>query len=159
MPDISPGFFYALTIHSRRVPSGHALQTYSTAITAVDTEIFCTLGDESASWFVSNGIGSRFGVFTTASLTNHDAMKALTIPASRLQMREIMRSAINLGSATVSNLRKRIDVRASLTVATAATVAFFACLGLMHVPGIVISGLSALMAVAIASLDEKGGDI
>ena len=82
-------------------------------------------------------------------------MKALTIPASRTSMRDGMRSI----SAAVSNLRTRIDVRASLTVATAATVAFFACLGLMHVPGIVISGLSALMAVAIAPLDEKGGDI
>ena len=70
-------------------------------------------------------------------------------------MRDGMRSI----SATVSNLRNRIDVRASLTVATAATVAFFACLGLMHVLGIVISGLSALMAVAIVPLDEKGGDI
>ncbi|MBD5362537.1 MAG: hypothetical protein HDR81_07005 [Bacteroides sp.] len=86
-------------------------------------------------------------------------MKALTIPASRVSISGCMRAAISFGRATVSNLRKRIDVRASLTVATAATVAFFACLGLMHVPGIVISGLSALMAVAIASLDEKGGDI
>lgn len=70
-------------------------------------------------------------------------------------MRERMRSIC----AVVSNLRTRIDVRASFTVATAATVAFSACLGLMHVAGIVISGLLALLAVAIAPLDEKGGDI
>ena len=70
-------------------------------------------------------------------------------------MRERMRSIC----AAVSNLRTRIDVRASLTVATGATVAFSACLGLMHVPGIIASGLTALMAVAVAPIDEKGGDI
>ena len=85
-------------------------------------------------------------------------MKALTITASRTSKCEGMRSAINLGSAAVSNLRARIDARASLTVATAATVAFFACLGLMHVPGIIVSGLTALMAVAVAPIDEKGGE-
>lgn len=81
-------------------------------------------------------------------------MKALTITASRTSKCEGMRSI----SAAVSNLRARIDVRASLTVATAATVAFFACLGLMHVPGIIVSGLTALMAVAVAPIDEKGGE-
>ena len=36
-------------------------------------------------------------------------MKALTIPASRPSMRERMRTGIKIGSATVSNLRARID--------------------------------------------------
>ncbi|MBD5238221.1 MAG: hypothetical protein HDS64_00400 [Bacteroidales bacterium] len=81
-------------------------------------------------------------------------MKALTIPASRLQMRDGIRAAISFGRATVSNLRNRIDMRACLTVATVATVAFFACLGLMHVPGIIVSGLSALMAVGVAPMGD-----
>ena len=81
-------------------------------------------------------------------------MKALTIPASRVSISGCMRSAINLGSAAVSTLRARIDARASRTVATAATVAFFACLGLMHVPGIIASGLTALMAVAVAPMGD-----
>ena len=81
-------------------------------------------------------------------------MKALTIPASRTSKCEGMRSI----SATVSNLRARIDARAFLTVGTAATVIFFACLGLMHVPGIIASGLTALMAVALAPLAKEGGE-
>ena len=81
-------------------------------------------------------------------------MKALTIPASRVSISGCMRSI----SATVSNLRTRIDVRSSIMTASVATVALFACLGAMYVPGIIVSGLSALMAVALAPIDEKGGE-
>ena len=81
-------------------------------------------------------------------------MKALTIPASRVSISGCMRSI----SATVSNLRGRIDARASLSVAAVATVALFACLGAMYVPGIIASGLSALMAVALAPLAKEGGE-
>ena len=66
-----------------------------------------------------------------------------------------MRGCMRSISATVSNLRARIDARASLSVAVAATAALFACLGAMYVPGIVISGLTALMAVA-APVREGG---
>ena len=83
-------------------------------------------------------------------------MKALTIPASRVSISGCMRSAINLGSATVSNLRTRIDVRSSIVTASVATVALFACLGAMYVPGIIASGLTALMAVAVAPIKEGG---
>ena len=91
-------------------------------------------------------------------------MKALTIPASRVSISGCMRSAINLAGASVSNLRGRIDARASLSVAAVATVALFACLGAMYIPGIIASGLSALMAVIIAPMgdidakvDREGG--
>ena len=85
-------------------------------------------------------------------------MKALTIPASRVSISGCMRSAINLGSAAVSTLRARIDVRSSIMTASVATVALFACLGAMYVPGIIVSGLSALMAVALAPLAKEGGE-
>ena len=85
--------------------------------------------------------------------TTYDAMKALTIPASRFSKRERMRSI----SATVSNLRTRIDARACLTVAIVATVVFFAALGMMHVPSIIVSGLTALTCAALAPIDKEGG--
>lgn len=83
-------------------------------------------------------------------------MKALTIPASRPSMRERMRSI----SATVSNhvQRKTYDARRSLlATAITATMVFFACLGLMYVPGIIASGLTALTCAAIAPMDDKEG--
>lgn len=70
-------------------------------------------------------------------------------------MRERMRSI----SATVSNLRTRIDARATLATAITATVIFFAALGLMHVPGIIASGLTALLAVALTPSYRKGGEL
>lgn len=92
-------------------------------------------------------------------------MKALTIPTSRPSMRERMRTVIKLGSATVSNLRVRIDARASLATAITATVVLFACLGLMYVPGIVVSGLTAITCAALAPMadidapvDQEGGE-
>lgn len=81
-------------------------------------------------------------------------MKALTIPASRPSMRERMRSM----SATVSNLRARIGARACLATAITVTLIFFACLGLMYVPGIIASGLTALTCAALAPIDKKGGN-
>ncbi len=80
-------------------------------------------------------------------------MKALTIPASRLSMRETMRSM----SATVSNLRSRLDAMACLTVAIIAIIVFFCSLGAMHVPSIIVSGLTALTTAAIAPVSKEGG--
>ena len=80
-------------------------------------------------------------------------MKALTIPDSRPSMRELTRSM----SATVSNLRARIDARACLTVAIVAILVFFACLGLMYVPGIVAGGLTSLICAFIAPIKQEGG--
>ncbi len=80
-------------------------------------------------------------------------MKALSIPASRLSMRELM-SAI---SSTVSNLRSRLDARACLTVAIIAISVFFCALGAMHVPSIIGSGLTALTTAAIAPVSKEGG--
>ena len=58
-------------------------------------------------------------------------------------------------SAQVPNLSEK----ACLSVAIIAIVAFFATIGAMYVPGIVASGLTALLAVAVApSLREKGGE-
>lgn len=91
--------------------------------------------------------------FTTALLTIPDAMKALTIPASRPSMRERMRSF----SATVSNLRTRISHRRCVSFGTISTVAMFLFMGAMYVPGIIVSGLAALSAVAIAPASEKEG--
>ena len=68
-------------------------------------------------------------------------------------MRERMRSI----SATVSNLRARIDARAYLTVAIVAILVFHACLSLMYVPGIVAGGLTSLICAFIAPLEQKGG--
>ena len=68
-------------------------------------------------------------------------------------MRERMRSI----SATVSNLCARIDARACLTVAIVAILVFFACLGLMYVPGIVVSGLTAITCAALAPIEQEGG--
>lgn len=73
-------------------------------------------------------------------------MKALTIPASRTLMRELM-SAI---SATVSNIQRRLNSRACLTVATVAITVFFIALAVMHVPSIIVSGLTALTVTAVA---------
>lgn len=70
-------------------------------------------------------------------------------------MRDRMRSI----SATVTNLRARIDARACIAVATSATVLLFACLGLMYVPGIIISGLTALVCAALATGSDLGSDI
>ena len=70
-------------------------------------------------------------------------------------MRELTRSI----SATVSNLRAFIDSRTCLTTAITATIVFFACLGAMYVPGIVISGLTALMAVALMPSVKEGGEL
>lgn len=72
-------------------------------------------------------------------------------------MRERMRTGIKIGSATVSNLRAHIDARACLTVAIVAILVFFACLGLMYVPGIVISGLTAITCAALAPIEQEGG--
>lgn len=69
-------------------------------------------------------------------------------------MRELMRSI----SVTVSNLRARIDARACLTVAIIAIIIFFAGLGMMHVPTIIVSGLIALTMAAIAPIDKEGGE-
>ena len=68
-------------------------------------------------------------------------------------MRERMRSM----SATVSNLRACIDARACLTVAIVAILVFFACLGLMYVPGIVVSGLTAITCASLAPIEQEGG--
>ncbi len=82
-------------------------------------------------------------------------MKALTIPASRTSMRDIVRSM----SAIVSNLRTRIQEQWCLTVAVIATVALFVSLGLMNVPAIIVSGLVSLTAVSIApASDQEGGE-
>ena len=84
-------------------------------------------------------------------------MKALTIPASRPSKRELTRSI----SATVSNyvLRKAHNVQRAVTaLAITATLTFFAALGMMHVPSIVISGLTALMAVALMPSVKEGGE-
>ncbi len=70
-------------------------------------------------------------------------------------MRETMRSI----SATVSNLRSRLDARACLTVAIAAIIVFFVALGAMHVPSIVASGLTALTVAAIAPSAKEGGEL
>ena len=72
-------------------------------------------------------------------------------------MRERMRTGIKIGSATVSNLRVRIDARACLTVAIVAILVFFAALGMMHVPSIIVSGLTALTCAALAPIDKEGG--
>ena len=81
-------------------------------------------------------------------------MKALQIqPSARLSTRATLRRMC----AAVNNLQSRIDARACLTVATAATVAFFFALGMMHVPGIIVSGLISLTAAALAPIDQKGG--
>ncbi len=82
-------------------------------------------------------------------------MKALTIPASRLSMRELT-SAI---SATVSNLRAAIPASVFLTVAIIAISVFFFALGAMHVPSIIVSGLTALTTAAIAPLSKEGGEL
>ncbi len=82
-------------------------------------------------------------------------MKALTIPASRLSMRELT-SAI---SATVSNLRAAIPAAVFLTVAIIAISVFFFALGAMHVPSIIVSGLTALTTAAIAPLSKEGGEL
>ncbi|MDE6272622.1 MAG: hypothetical protein K2M31_06410 [Muribaculaceae bacterium] len=79
-------------------------------------------------------------------------MKALTIPASRTSMRGCTRSI----SATVSNLRARIEARTCLAIAILAVIVLFACLGAMYVPGIVISGLTALTCAAVAPIREGG---
>lgn len=68
-------------------------------------------------------------------------------------MRELTRSI----SATVSNLRARIDARACLATAITAILVFFAALGMMHVPSIIISGLTALTCAALASIEQEGG--
>ena len=71
-------------------------------------------------------------------------------------MRECMRSI----SATVSNYvrRKTYNVqRAVMAVAITAIMVFFACLGLMFVPGIVVSGLTALTCAALARIKQEGG--
>ncbi len=82
-------------------------------------------------------------------------MKALTIPASRLSMRELM-SAI---SSTVSNLRAAIPASVFLTVAIVAIILFFWALGQMRIPYIVVSGSTSLIAVALAPLSKEGGEL
>lgn len=82
-------------------------------------------------------------------------MKALTIPASRLSMRELT-SAI---SATVSNLRAAIPATAFLIVAIAAILLFFWALGQMRIPYIVVSGSTSLIATALAPISKEGGEL
>lgn len=69
-------------------------------------------------------------------------------------MRELTRSI----GATVSNLRARIGARACLATAITAILVFFAALGMMHVPSIIISGLTALVATAVAPIGQEGGE-
>lgn len=97
--------------------------------------------------------GERLTLNPAQRYSINDAMKALTIPASCPSMRERMRFI----SATLSNLRARIDARACLTVAIVATVAFFFALGMMHFPTIIASGLTSLTCAALAPIDKKGG--
>ncbi len=112
------------------------------------------LGDGILSGIVSNGIGSRFGVFTTALLTIPNAMKALSIPASRQSMRERMRSI----SATVSNLRSRIGAPLCLTAASLFTLGFIAALALACAPAIIITAMAAAAALAITPTAKEGGE-
>ncbi len=70
-------------------------------------------------------------------------------------MRETMRSI----SATVSNLHAAIPATVFLAVAIAAIIAFFFALGKMHIPYIVVSGSTSLIAVALAPIDKEGGEI
>ena len=72
-------------------------------------------------------------------------------------MRELTRTAIKLGGATVSNLRTRISQHGCISAGTISTVAMFLFMGAMYVPGIVVSGLTAITAVAIAPASEKEG--
>ena len=81
-------------------------------------------------------------------------MKALQIqPSARISGRAPLRRTC----AAVNNLQSRIDVRACLTVATAATVAFFFALGMMHVPSIIVSGLISLTCATLAPVGKEGG--
>lgn len=75
-----------------------------------------------------------------------------------------MRECMRYMSATVSNLRARIDARACLATAITAILIFFAALGMMHIPSIIISGLTALtcalfapMGDADSTIDKEGG--
>ena len=123
------------------------------------------LRERTASWFVATDGGRAFlcpdesdkGTRATPSFalaTNQDAMKALQIqPTAQISTRATLRRLC----AAVSNLRARIDARACLTVATAATVAFFFALGMMHIPGIIASGLTALTCAALAPIGTEGG--
>lgn len=72
-------------------------------------------------------------------------------------MRELTRTAINFGSTAVSNLRTRISHSRCVSAGTISTVAMFLFMGAMYVPGIIVSGLTALTAVAIAQASEKEG--
>lgn len=100
---------------------------------------------------VSNGIGSRFGVFTTALLTITDAMKALTIPASRPGKRVDM-------SAAVAALRSRISDRTIIPASVAATAVCFVSLILDAEITMYISGLAALLGIRISET-AKGGEL
>ncbi len=82
-------------------------------------------------------------------------MKALTIPASRLSMRELTSSI----SSTVSNLRAAIPASVFLTVAIIAIILFFWALGQMRIPYIVATGSTSLIAAALAPTDQEGGEI
>lgn len=78
-------------------------------------------------------------------------------------MRELKRTI----SATVLNRVKRIAYRVSretqnaqraiLATAIVAILVFFACLGLMYVPGIVVSGLTSITCALFAPVDKEGG--
>ena len=72
-------------------------------------------------------------------------------------MRELTRTAINFSSAAVSNLRTRISHNGCISAGTISTVAMFLFMGTMYVPGIIVSGLTAITAVAIAPASEKEG--
>ena len=141
--------------------------TYSSQSTRLPSESFLLPGDRTASLVVATDGGracfcpdaSTKGDRATPSFayaTTNDAMKALQIqPTARISGRAPLRRLC----AAVSNLRSRIDARACLTVATAATVAFFFALGMMHVPGIIASGLTSLTCAALAPVDQKGGTL
>ena len=139
--------------------------TYSSQSTRLPSESLLLPGDRSASLVVATDGGRAFfcpdastkGDWASPSFahaTTNDAMKALQIqPSAQISTRATLRRLC----AAVSNLQSRIDARACLTVATAATVAFFFALGMMHIPGIIASGLTALTCAALAPIGTEGG--
>lgn len=59
--------------------------------------------------------------------------------------------------ASALALRKSLNTTACLTVAVIATMALFVSMGAMNVTAIIITGLTALTAAAIAPASKKGG--
>ena len=150
-PHISGGTVSLHTSQSYTAAIRHSMLPDGTAsfVLATDGSRACFCPDASIR-------GEQGNPYLLPFANTNDAMKALQIQTpARISFRATLRQLC----ATVSNLRTRIDARALLATALTAIVCLFACLGAMYIPGIIISGLTALMAVALAPSVKEGGAV